>query len=359
MKLNISETLKRLRKNKNLTQEDVASELGVSFQAVSRWENGLSYPDIELLPQIAAMLDVSMDALFDMDSNSEELKIEKFKEEEDQLDDLNEKIALTKDYIEKLPNNVYLKQRLLSLYTACGLEFAKNKLGEMRKLCQYVIDHTSEDDWMRYNALNKMISAEDEENLNLWLSQLDRQSRITSREALQNRYFYRDEVEKYNQSIQDDIYGTLKDLFLRSFCKRDEKNYKNAESRVIGQKAILQIMDILRNTDKETDAWIEDRIFAYLRLSGGCFGSKNNEEGYKALEKCVSLCEEYSKIPEGSILSFNSQILDMICQPADAKYFIKYTIYHALTTVSGWEWFNGVREEEKYKELVGRVEAMI
>ena len=220
MKLNLSENLKQLRKNKNLTQEDVASELGVSFQAVSRWENELSYPDIELLPRIAALFDVSMDALFDMDSNSEEIKIEKYCEESEKLESIEEKISLTKEYIEKIPTNVYLKQRLLVLYTKCGFEFAKSKLVEMRKLCQYVIDHTSENSWIRYNSLNKMISVEDEENLEIWLSQLDRQSRITSKEALQNRYFYRNEVEKYNKSIQDDIYGTLKDLFLRSFCKR-------------------------------------------------------------------------------------------------------------------------------------------
>ena len=359
MRLNLSENLKQLRKNKNLTQEDVASELGVSFQAVSRWENGLSYPDIELLPRISALFDVSMDTLFDMDSNSEELKMEKYCEESEKLESIEEKISLTKEYIEKMPTNVYLKERLLLLYTACGLEFTKNKIAEMRKLCQYVVDHTTEDSWMRYNALYKMISVEDEENLEIWLSQLDRQSRITSKEALLNRYFYRNEVEKYNKSIQDDIYSTLRDIFLRDFCKRDEKHYKNAESRMIGQQAILKIMDTLRDPDKEIDAWIEERIFAYLRLAGGCFGCGRNDEGYKALEKCVTLCEEYSKLSEGTALSFNSPILDMISQPVDAKYFIKEVIYPSLVNVSGWEWFNGVREEEKYKELVCRVEAMI
>ncbi len=359
MKLNISEILKQLRKNKGFTQEDIATELGVSFQAVSRWENGLSYPDIELIPQIAALFDVNINTLFGMDENGEELKIEKYKREESLLENVEEKIALTKQYIEQLPSNAYLKQRLLCLYGSNGLRFTENKLNEMRKLCQYVIDHTSEDDFLRYNSLNKMISVEDEENLEIWLSQLDRKSRISSREALQNRYFYRNEVEKYNKSIQDDIYGSLKDVFLRDFCKRDEKNYKNAKSRAIGQQAILKVIDIFRNPDIEIDAWIEDRIFAYLRLSGGYFGCGDTKEGYDALEYCVYLCEEYAKIKQGTVLSFNSPILDMIFQPADAVYFIKNTIYHALITVSGWEWFNCVRGEEKYKSLVKRIERLI
>lgn len=46
MKLYVGENLKRLRSEKNVTQEAVAEYLGVTYQAVSRWENGLAYPDI-------------------------------------------------------------------------------------------------------------------------------------------------------------------------------------------------------------------------------------------------------------------------------------------------------------------------
>lgn len=61
-----------------MTQEDVASALGVTYQSVSRWENGLSYPDIELLPSIAALFDVSLDMLFGTDPESENAKINQY-----------------------------------------------------------------------------------------------------------------------------------------------------------------------------------------------------------------------------------------------------------------------------------------
>ncbi|MBQ1206661.1 MAG: helix-turn-helix transcriptional regulator, partial [Clostridia bacterium] len=51
MKLLISENLKRLREEKGLTQSELADELSVTPQSVSRWEKGLAYPDIEKLPQ--------------------------------------------------------------------------------------------------------------------------------------------------------------------------------------------------------------------------------------------------------------------------------------------------------------------
>ncbi len=56
--------LARLRKEKNMTQEQLANELGISYQAVSKWENELSSPDISALPLLAEVFGVSIDALF-------------------------------------------------------------------------------------------------------------------------------------------------------------------------------------------------------------------------------------------------------------------------------------------------------
>ena len=54
----------KLRKEQEITQTALAEYLAVSPQAVSRWENGVSVPDICLLPQIAAFFNVSIDELF-------------------------------------------------------------------------------------------------------------------------------------------------------------------------------------------------------------------------------------------------------------------------------------------------------
>ena len=52
-----------LRKEKGLTQEELAEKLGVSSQAVSKWENDLSCPDIMLLPSLAKIFDTTVDEL--------------------------------------------------------------------------------------------------------------------------------------------------------------------------------------------------------------------------------------------------------------------------------------------------------
>ena len=63
MNLRIAENIKRLRQESQLTQAQLAERLGVSYQAVSRWENETTYPDIELLPAIAALFGVTVDYL--------------------------------------------------------------------------------------------------------------------------------------------------------------------------------------------------------------------------------------------------------------------------------------------------------
>ena len=81
MSKSIGEVLKELRKTNGMTQEQVAEALNVSFQSVSRWENGLSYPDVTLIPIIARLFDVSTDILFDMDTTDRERTWERYEQQ--------------------------------------------------------------------------------------------------------------------------------------------------------------------------------------------------------------------------------------------------------------------------------------
>lgn len=59
----LGKTISTLRKKNNLTQEELANKLGISAQAVSKWENNISCPDIYMLSPLASVLGVSVDAL--------------------------------------------------------------------------------------------------------------------------------------------------------------------------------------------------------------------------------------------------------------------------------------------------------
>ena len=58
--------IKQLRQEKHIKQETLADAIGVSAQAVSKWETGASDPDIALLPQLATYFGVSIDDLFEV-----------------------------------------------------------------------------------------------------------------------------------------------------------------------------------------------------------------------------------------------------------------------------------------------------
>lgn len=61
--LKTGEVISKRRKEQRFTQNQLAEVLGISFQAVSKWENGMAYPDIEMLPKLAKALNTTVDAL--------------------------------------------------------------------------------------------------------------------------------------------------------------------------------------------------------------------------------------------------------------------------------------------------------
>ena len=71
MKLTLGEKIKELRKRDGRKQEDLANALGITNQAVSRWEKDGSYPDMEMIPAIANYFGISIDELFGYENDRE------------------------------------------------------------------------------------------------------------------------------------------------------------------------------------------------------------------------------------------------------------------------------------------------
>lgn len=64
MRLEIGQKIKQLRLHRGITQEQLGQSLGLTGQAISKWESNTTMPDIQLLPELSALLGVSIDALF-------------------------------------------------------------------------------------------------------------------------------------------------------------------------------------------------------------------------------------------------------------------------------------------------------
>ena len=68
--MSFGENLQAIRKKNNLSQEDLAEMLGVSRQAVSKWELGEGYPEVDKLISLSKQLNVSLDSLMNNEGNS-------------------------------------------------------------------------------------------------------------------------------------------------------------------------------------------------------------------------------------------------------------------------------------------------
>ena len=116
MKLNIGEMIKKLRKEREITQEEFAEVLGVSCQSVSRWENNLCYPDIELIPTIAAFFDISTDKLMGVDDAAEKKVVDRYLENFQaaiSIGNIDECIRIARAGVAEFPNNYVLLNKLM------------------------------------------------------------------------------------------------------------------------------------------------------------------------------------------------------------------------------------------------------
>ena len=116
MNLKIGKRIKNLRNRDDVTQEKLADAIGVTSQAISKWENEIGYPDIEYITPIANFFNVTIDELFGHDKGENENKIKKYCEKFDEMhrnwEDVNERIDLMRQALAEFPADEKLLVRL-------------------------------------------------------------------------------------------------------------------------------------------------------------------------------------------------------------------------------------------------------
>ena len=152
MNILLSEQLKKLRKQKENTQEDLANHLGISIQAVSKWERNEGYPDITLLPAIASYYNVSIDDLLGVGDIAKSQKLQSYSDRNEELfrdGKTSERIALWREAKKEFPNELLVIYELRYALSAEG----KNKNSEEIIECGEKILEESTDNSMRGGAI--------------------------------------------------------------------------------------------------------------------------------------------------------------------------------------------------------------
>lgn len=117
MNIYLGENIKKLRKEKDLTQEKLADLIGVSFQAISKWEREESLPDVAILPVIADFFDCTIDDLFGVDKAKNEQKISEYLELYSKECSKNRELTFKKfqQAVKEFPNDFRILVRYMEL----------------------------------------------------------------------------------------------------------------------------------------------------------------------------------------------------------------------------------------------------
>ena len=173
MKINIGANIKRLRRERELTQEQLAEALNVSITAVSKWERNETYPDITLLFPLAHYFDVSLDELMGYDRERIEQDITDTAKKYLELyakRDIDEMRQEARRFIIEAYKQYPNDYRIMSYYMwNVGGDYADNDPNvllehkdEFRRICDSILDGCT-DNRLRldaYNMLGKLLHAE-------------------------------------------------------------------------------------------------------------------------------------------------------------------------------------------------------
>ena len=159
-KIRIGEKIRLLRKKNDVTQDKLASHLGVTPQAVSRWESGVCYPDMNYLPAIADYFSVTMDELLCYSGTQKAAKVKEYLEQVEALldrDRVGEALELLREAMAEVPSDPSLQletAQVLSLYAGMLEESNAGEraraamdaaLTEAVSLCRHILEDCTDD----------------------------------------------------------------------------------------------------------------------------------------------------------------------------------------------------------------------
>ena len=311
MNLRIAENIRRLRQEQNLTQAQLADRLGVSYQAISRWENETTYPDIELLPTIAGLFGVTVDELLGSTPTDQKESLKRSWDKLHKLTDPKERVALLRRMHRSFPGDSYLFLRLCDEVPS---------LEEKRQLTERLVRECTIP-FMRSRAILHLIRAEDEETVMERMYQYNIPEECWD-ELLEDRYRARGEVEKYRRKRQFLLVEYLRRAMSRMTTSGTDCLPHDPAENEAGARAILAMISAMTSTpltethpvagDGEPDLWASERVWAGISIACALSARGDLPAAWAILEDAAELVCRIRALPNGVILSYNTPGLDSL-----------------------------------------------
>ncbi len=309
MNIYLGENIKRLRREKGLTQETLAEYFGVSFQSVSNWERSESYPDITLLPRLAVFFNVSVDELLGVNNSLAQEKIEEYLKyyEDMRYKDTNAVFVRFQTAVKEFPGDFRILVRYMELlmceksekdspeYEKTSKELLaiyeniKNRCTDdsirmwaKRLICQHLHTKAHHTGIAEYQTQAEEILAEMPELIN-------------TRDYL-STMLISDKDKHYKACSR--VIETLLFLLTHSadhYCLYDDSF--SAAYKIEALQKMLSIYDIIFTDKNYGKLWL-DVIYNYGHLGHLYHENGDNEKALKNLEICARFAKEYDSLPE-------------------------------------------------------------
>lgn len=251
---NFGEVLRKLRRERDITQEQLAEYVNISPQSVSKWETGLTLPDITVIPMLANIFDVSADVLLGIDVSQKKKHIEKIVCDAGNLlfaGQFIEAEKLLRDALKDYPNSYSIMSMLVQTVSNIAYHDTTRQKAlreEIIELCEKILEECTEDD-AKQNAVLTLCQTYCSINENEKAMHLAEKmpNKSISRESLL-RYILKGEVKyRHMQNIiAIDLSHMLEDIRNLDFDKLYDgfKAYNHDELIVLHHK-IIGIIEIL------------------------------------------------------------------------------------------------------------------
>lgn len=393
MKLTIGENIRTLRRTKDMTQEQLADRLGVTYQSVSRWENSQVYPDIELIPAIAELFGTSTDALLGVPETEKEKQSEKL------IDEFNNATYEEPADFEKLTSLLRQLRRDFSGSEKLWIIWSNANravlcdpqiLPELRQLVEAHLDKLPND----CGAIRDFAAIEDDEHIDAFLNRYSTHSDIGRNALLMRRYMQRGEHDKSEPLRQQKLFEIIDNATGNRSLYTDRRRPITLELCFAENTTRLNILHEFEGETptaekpitcgKGIDYWVETRIGLGVRRSCYLASLGKPDEAFTVLEDTVSLLEEVMKITTKIEFRPSRFTPDIIWTaeemwfstentPSDVEernifihamigqcfFIFPSQMLYALTSPRGWEWFDPIRNDPRYQGYIDRVKALV
>ena len=380
MKLKLDETILRCRREKGLTQEELAAALGVSPQSISNWEHG-GYPDIELLPAIANFFEITVDELIGNDKISMEEDLKNFRRNFHSLKG-EEALKFGLAYHRKYPNDYDIMSCLCSCIVRYESYRSPESMKLLRDLSERIIGECTDAE-TREDTIYRMCEATDGEEFERWVSMLPVSYGVTNAEIREDHFWNKGDTEAARR-----LYGRNNIALLLHFTGRDYHADGDAARAAENARYRMTLLACGENGEVP-DGFLGHYAYYRLCYASALFGCGRTEEGFTELDGAVDDYLRSYELPDDVPLSVGPDALfHGICcirhrKKGQFDQFVNadgtpidYQVgnqshhlnIHALLDMlthgdfsAPWfdYWFDKVQNDERFKKNVERVKKVI